>query len=162
METHTTPLAGRALLRLGLLFPTRALALRTNDVLGAGKLGRLSLVELLQRHFIFLLLVPPFAWSSGSRSAVEGSRRPSTSAKEHMRQDVVEIDFSAHALPASRVKGGHAMGVVEMSLVVIIEDLVRLTDGFELDLGLLPLGLGDLVGMTGQRRLYYSLSGYVF
>ena len=40
------------------------------------------------------------------------------------------------------------MSIVEVSLVIIIEDLVGFANRFELDLSCFSLSLGDLVGMA--------------
>lgn len=53
------------------------------------------------------------------------------------------------------------MRVVQVALVIVAEDLVRLGDFLELDLGLLALILGDLVGVVAKSRLERSVSDKV-
>lgn len=51
------------------------------------------------------------------------------------------------------VESGHAMSVVEMSLVIVIENFISFADRLELDLGRRSLRLGDLIWMTGKGCL---------
>jgi hypothetical protein len=141
------------------LLSARALALRADDVLGVGKLGRLALVQLLEGHLVLLLDAPPFPGNIASRTtghAAAHARHPSEAAHaaEHLGEDVVHVGPSAHAAAAARgVEGGHAMGVVEVALVIVEENLVGLLGGLEADLGLFTFLLGNLVWVVCEGSL---------
>jgi hypothetical protein len=45
------------------------------------------------------------------------------------------------------------VGIVEMALVIVAEDLVRLSAFLELDLGFRTLRLGDFIGMVLESSL---------
>ena len=45
------------------------------------------------------------------------------------------------------------MGVIQVALLIVGENLVRLGDLLELDLGLCALVLGDLVGVVSEGGL---------
>jgi hypothetical protein len=45
------------------------------------------------------------------------------------------------------------VGIVEMALVIVAEDLVRLGAFLELDLGFRTLRLGDFIGMVLESSL---------
>ena len=49
------------------------------------------------------------------------------------------------------------MGVVQPPLLVIVEDVVRLGDVLEFDLGLFPLFLGDFVRVRRERGFVVGL-----
>lgn len=51
------------------------------------------------------------------------------------------------------VESGHAVSVVETSLVMIVENFVGFADRLELDLGRRSLRLSDLIWMTGKGCL---------
>lgn len=48
------------------------------------------------------------------------------------------------------------MGVVEVALVFIVEDIVGLLDGLEADLCGFSLGFGNLVRVVGKRGLSHD------
>lgn len=49
------------------------------------------------------------------------------------------------------------MSIVEVSLVVIVKDIVGFLDSFELDFCFLTLGFRDFVGVTGESGLLSSI-----
>ena len=152
----TDPLTDRARLRLGLLLSSRAFTVSADDGLRAGKLGRLSLVELFERDLVRLLFVPTFPRPSECRAAGRIPGRTSSAHAKHLRQDIVEVDLGARALAAPRIEGGHAMRIIQMSLLIIKEDLVCLADRLESNLRLGSLGLGYFIRVTGQGCLVTS------
>lgn len=137
-------------LRLLLILCAAALALAANDLLLGGELDSLALVELFQGDLVGLFLVRTTSWPAGATARHAAAHVHA----EHLGEDVVQVDTSGTSRPASRgIKGGHAMGVVEMALLLVHENLVCLPDGFELGFGLDPLVLGDLVGVILPRQL---------
>jgi hypothetical protein len=50
---------------------------------------------------------------------------------EHLLQDVVQIYPATHAPALTRVESGHAMCIVEMSFLFIVENFIRLAYFFE-------------------------------
>jgi hypothetical protein len=141
---------------LGPLLAARALALVAHDVLGVRELGRLALVQLLQRDLVLLLhaaaLARHVAPRPAARHAAEathtGHSTEPAHAAHHRREDVVHVRLLAAA--AGRVEGGHAVRVVEVALVIVGEDLVGLFGGLEADLGFFALLDGDLVRVVGE------------
>lgn len=163
---RTLPVALAALVCFSALLSTAALALVAHDLLGICEPGSLALVQLLQRHFVFALYVLPFArLSPTARHSTHATHPRHTSharwhavskahAAEHLRKNVVDIGSLAHTAASRRVECGHAMRVVEISLVVIVEDLVCLTGCLEAYFGFGAFGLCDLVGMVRKCGLY--------
>jgi hypothetical protein len=75
-------------------------------------------------------------------------------AAEHLGENVVDVgSFAAHATASRGIEGSHAMGVVEVSLLVIVEDFVGLTGSLETNFGFGAFGFCDLVGVVGQCGL---------
>jgi hypothetical protein len=67
-------------------------------------------------------------------------------AAEHLRKDVIHVGpLATHAATFRGIKGRHAMGIVEVPLVVIGEDFVSLFCSLEADLGFFALFLGNFV-----------------
>jgi hypothetical protein len=64
-----------------------------------------------------------------------------------LRKNVVHVG-SAAAHAVGRVEGGHAVCVVQVSLLVIVEDFVSLFRSLEADLCFFALFFGDLVGVV--------------
>lgn len=148
---HTAAITNSAVVALGALLAARTLALVAHDVLRVGELGGLALVQLLERNLILLLYVgslPGHIAPTGStRHAAEashaGKAAHSTHAAEHLREDVVHVWLLAAA--AGGVESGHAVGIVEVALVIVGEDLVGLFRGLEPDLCFFALFDSDLV-----------------
>lgn len=154
-----------ALVRLSLVLASAPAAHTADDVLCAREFGRLALVQLLERDFVvlhFTWRLPAFfgpAAGSHSRHASHASHASHTthSAHEHI-QDVVHIHFSAHATgPFATVKCRHAMCVVEMSFIVIVEDLVRFLNSLETNFRSRSLIFGGFVWMVGKSSLHASV-----
>lgn len=152
-ERRTASVTDSTRVALGALLSSTALAHVADDVLGAGELGRLALVQLLQADLVLLLYRSSFPWhvsSTGHASHAAHSRHSAKSAHsaEHLRKDVVDVRaFAAHTA-SGRVEGSHAVGVVHVSLVIVGEDLVGLFRGLEASLGLCAVIFCDLVGMV--------------
>ncbi|POR33012.1 hypothetical protein TPAR_06775, partial [Tolypocladium paradoxum] len=119
---HADALAALAQRRLRLFLPARTLTLAAEDLLVGGKLDRLALVELLERHLVLLLLVGSSSWASRYTGAA-GPAGPAHVEAKHLRENVVEVDLGAAGTTSRAVKGGHAVGVIEVPLLVIAEDL---------------------------------------
>jgi len=49
------------------------------------------------------------------------------------------------------------VGIVEVSLVVIVKDVVGFLNGFEFNFCFFTLGFGDFVGVAGEGRLLSSV-----
>jgi hypothetical protein len=141
-------------LALSTLLAATALADGTNDVLGVGELGRLALVKLLEADLVLLLYRTTFprdiataghtaAHSSHTRHAAEASH-----ATKHLRKDVIHVGTAAAAHAIGGVEGRHAVRVVQVSLIVIVEDFVGLFRRLESDLGFSALFFCDLVGVV--------------
>jgi hypothetical protein len=138
---------------LSTLLAATALADGAYNVLGVGEFGRLALVKLFQADLVLLLYGTAFsrdipsaghaAHAAHTRHAAESSH-----AAEHLRKDVVHVGAAAAAHAVGRIEGGHAMGVVEVSLVVIVEDFVRLFRSLESNLSFSTLFFCDLVGVV--------------
>jgi hypothetical protein len=140
------------------LLSARALALRADNVLGVGKLGRLALVQLLEGHLVLLLDTPPFPGNiaprtTGHAAAHARHATEAAHAAKHLGEDVVHVGPSAHAAATRGVEGGHAMGVVKVALVIVEENLVGLLGGLEADLGLFAFLLGNLVWVVCEGSL---------
>lgn len=156
---RTLPVALAALVCLSALFATAALALFAHHLLCVGEPGSLALVQLLQRDLVLALYILPFPRLSPTpwhppHTAHTGHTPHAWHAvseahtAEHLRKDVVDVGALAHATSSRRVEGGHAVRVVQLSLVVIVEDLVCLTGCFEAHFGLAAFRLCDLVGVV--------------
>lgn len=52
------------------------------------------------------------------------------------------------------------MGIVDVSLFFVVENIVRFLDRLELDLRILSFGFGDLIRVTGKSGLLYSQYAY--
>ena len=123
--------------------------MRADDVLRASKLCRLAFVQILKRDGICLLFILALPWLSGRSSK---SRRHPPAHPHHLRQEIVHIHaHGAGSIPS--FEGLHAMGIVEMSRVIIGEDLVSFADGFEFDICLCAFILRDFVGVAGESGL---------
>jgi hypothetical protein len=138
---------------LGSLLSARALALVANNVLGIGELGRLALVQLLERDLVLLLYaaslpghVAPRAAGHAAHAAEASHSWHSAHPTKHLREDVVHVGL--FAATASRVEGGHAVGIIEVALVIVGQNLVGLFRRLEADLCLLALFDGNLVGVV--------------
>ena len=158
-DGRTSPVANATGVALGPLLATGALALRADNVLGVGELCRLALVQFLEGHFVLLLNAPPFPWDIASRTTrhtAAHARHASEAAHsaKHLGEDIVHVGSAAHAAAAAGgVEGGHAMGVVEVALIIVEEDLVGLLGGLKADLGFFALLLGDLVWVVCEGGL---------
>jgi hypothetical protein len=137
-------------LALSTLLATTALADGTNDVLGVGELGRLALVELLEADLVLLLYRTTFprdvatAGHTAAHSSHTGHPAEASHATKHLRKDVIHVGAAAaHAVGG--VEGGHAVRVVQVSLIVIVEDFVGLFCRLESDLSFSALFFCDLV-----------------
>lgn len=156
---HAVALASIALCRLGLLLPARALAGPTDHLLISSELDGLALVQLFERDLVLVLLVGTLARSWGApTTSTWRSARATHIESEHLGDDVVQVDVSTARTASGLIKSGHAVGVVEVALVIVAEDVVRFRDFFELDLGLCSLLFRDLVGMVFEGRLSCSTS----
>jgi|TARA_R110002003_G_scaffold61_2_gene5509 hypothetical protein len=134
------------------LLAAAAFAYRAYHVLRVGELGSLALVELFQADLVFLLHRPSFARHLSSARHAAHARHPTeppahaAHAAEHLREDVVHVRTAgAHAVCG--VEGGHAVGVVEVALLVVVEDLVGLFRGLEADFGFGAVVFCHLVGV---------------
>jgi len=135
-----------------------ALTRRANNILRIRELGRLALVQLLQTDFVLLLHAASLArnitpaHTRHASHAAHASKSATAHAAKHLREDVVHVGpGAAHAV--RRIEGGHAVRVVEVPLVVIVEDLVGLLGGFEADFCFGAVGFGDFVGVVGEGGL---------
>lgn len=151
-----------ALLRSSSILSTLSLAQTADDVLRAGELDRLAFIQILQGDFIILLI--GLWWSTSAHSPMHTphprhaahashTSHPPTHA-EHLREDIIQIRGAAGL--AGAVEGVHAMGIVEMTLILIIENIVGLLDRLELDVGGFALVFGDLIRVTGEGGLNVS------
>jgi hypothetical protein len=157
---RTLPIALTALVRLRALLATASLALFAHHLLGIGEPGSLAFVEFLQRDLVLALYILPFpglspaAWHSAHAAHAGHTTHAwwhvsgEAHAAEHLREDVVDVGSLAHAAASRRIEGGHAVRVVEVSLVVIVEDLVCLAGCFEAYFSFLALVLCDFVGVV--------------
>lgn len=143
---HPHALAPVALLRLDLVLSTAALALAAHHPLVGCKLDGLALVELLKCDLVLLLLVGTLARPPGHAGAAHVHA-------EHLGKDIIEVDFGAARSSARGIKGSHAMGIVEVALLLIAQNFVGLRYGLELRFGFRSLLLGDLVRMVLQGSL---------
>lgn len=127
---HTSSITHGARIALGALLAAAALAHVADNVLGVCELCRLALVQLLQRDFVLLLYRPALArhmaatghatHTAHAAHAVHASE--AAHAAKHLRKDVVNVGaFAAHASASGGVKGGHAVRVVQVALVIIGE-----------------------------------------
>ncbi len=115
-EINTFPMTHSALLWLRLLLAARAFAVAAHDAFGNSKFRRLSSVELFQRHFIFLLFVDALPW----RAAPWAIRKIPIIHAKHELYDVVEISLRRPTCSAAGIEGRHAVGIVEVPLLVIV------------------------------------------
>jgi hypothetical protein len=115
-----------------------------DNVLRTGKFHSLALVKLLQSNFIFLLLISASSGTFWTTFSTESGWHTSSHAK-HLCQDVVQIYPTSHTGTSSGVKGSHAMGIIEVSFLLIVKNFICLTDSLEFQLGLFSLFLRDLV-----------------
>ena len=146
LKTHAS--AAVALVGLDLVFRAGALASIADDLLFGGELDGLALVQLFQCDLVRLLLV-----RAASRSApARWTARHTTSHvhTEHRGENIVHIDLGSAGHASGGVEGGHAVGIVEVTLLLIAQDFVGLCHRLELDLGLHLLLLGHLVGVMLQ------------
>lgn len=160
---HTAPVADSAVVALGALLSTRALTLIADNVLCVGELGCLALVQLLERDLVLLLYAASLLWhvsARATRHAAEAAHAwhspKAAHTAEHLRKDVVHVWLLAAA--ASGVEGGHAVGIVEVALVIVGKNLVGLFCGLEADLCLFTLLDCDLVGVVCEGSLVLLVS----
>jgi hypothetical protein len=115
-----------------------------DDILRAGKLHGFAFVKFLQCNFVFLLLISASSGTLWTTLSTESWWHTSSHAK-HLCQNVVQIYPASHPAPSGGVKGGHAVGIVEMSLLFIVKNFICLTDSLEFQFGFFSLLLGDLI-----------------
>ena len=110
-----------ALLWFRLLFASTAFARLAYDVLGACESCGLSLVQLFQCDFVFLLFIWSLPWTSspGARATRHSTWHAAAHTHaEHLLQDVVQIYLRARST-CTALEGRHAMCVVKVSLVIV-------------------------------------------
>lgn len=154
-------IACAALLRRRPLLPTLAMTQAAKDILRARKPHRLALVQVLQVHFILLFLIrrPSRLLALSSRHTSHASHPGHTTHSahtphtEHLLKDIVQVGTGSHTGLTGAIECGHAVGIVEVSLVIIVKDVVGFLDGLELDFCFFTLGFGDFVGVTGESGL---------
>lgn len=155
------PLAGGTLLGLGLVDAAAAAALGADDVLGGREFHRFALVQIFQRHLVFLVLVGAASHlpaPSAAHARHPAHSRDAATHAEHV-QDVFHVDFGTHAAGApAAVEGGHAVGVVEVSLFVVVEDLIGLAGSLESSFGLFSLLGRDFVRVVLEGLLPVRLA----
>ncbi len=138
---------------------TRALALVADNVLCVGKLGRLALVQFLECDLVLLLHTATLLWHVSPRATRHATEASHTGhSAEHLCENVVHVWLLAAA--TGRIKGGHAVCVVEVALVIVGKNLVGLFGRFEANLGFLALFNCDLVGVVCESRLELVISMY--
>jgi hypothetical protein len=71
----------------------------------------------------------------------------SAHASEHLCEYIVHVGTGTAAHPPAGIECSHAMGIVQVPLLVIVKDFVCLFCGFESDFGFLALFFDDFIGM---------------
>lgn len=114
-----------------------------------------------------MLLVRAASWLRARSSSTGHASHPGHTAHtphathaEHLRENIVEVRTGAHPRFAGAVKRRHAVGIVDVTLVFIIEDIVGFLDRFEFGFCVFSLGFGDLVGVTGKSGLSQHIVRY--
>jgi hypothetical protein len=102
-----------------------------------------------------LFHTPSLSWylsasgTSGHAAHTTHARHPAEvhAAAEHLRKDVVNVGISTATAASAWVERRHPVGVIEVSLVIIVKDFIRLFRSFESNFGFCAVIFCDFVGV---------------